>query len=153
MLISIDGDDGDAMCKRLESFGHVVMRPFVHVGLTSPRDKAFRACLRLSWYLMIARAHASKDLTVFVRGSPTTVDFVESGMGADPDPTLAVAYSRLLDLLKAEFRPAVYVLVQCAPRDRALHRRVSHGCAQEINSKYWYMYRALFACGERTVIV
>ncbi len=153
MLISIDGDDGGVVCRQLEAFGHVVLRPLEHTRLATNRDQAFRACLRLSWYLMTARATASKECTIFVRGSPTTVDVVECGLGPNPDPFLARAYRRLFELLKREFRPVAYVLVQRAACDRAGHRGVSHGCAQKINSKYWHMYRTLFSGGARTVIV
>ena len=102
---------------------------------------------------MTARATASKKGTIFVCGSPMTVDVVECGLGANPDGVLSRAYHRLFELLKREFRPAAYVLVQRAACDRASDRRVSHGCAQEINSKYWCMYRSLFLEGARTAIV
>jgi hypothetical protein len=153
MLIAIDGDDGDALCGSLERLGHVVVRPFVHDGLSSECDRAFRVCLLLSWYLVTARAHASGKGVVFVAGSPTTVDVVDAGLGPGARSPFLGTYHRLLGLLRSEFRPSVYVLVPCAARDRAVLRGVPHCRAQAINSRYWSMYRGLLAAGQRVMIL
>ena len=86
-------------------------------------------------------------------GSPTTVDYVEKGVGCGASGLFGRTYLRLQRLLKQEFRPAAYVLVQLCPGERALWRRVSYDRGRAINSAYWRMYRCLEWDGARTLVV
>jgi len=159
MIVSLDGDEGGEIRRRLENMGHLVLTPFGHGHDWGNCDAALAACFKLAWYLMTARSiegHKSSPRVsqpTFVCGSPTTVELVEDGLPPTAAPNLKAAYYKLLGMLHTEFKPVAYVLVQNAPKQRALHRNVTTHAARQINSRYWSMYRALSARGAKAMIL
>jgi len=153
-MICIDGDDSLAMARQLQEFGHTVLHHEPPVSrFSNPPDAVYAACLRLAWYLVVCRTHGRARGVVFVCGSPGAVQTVEMPLAGDGDAHLRRAYTKLCELLRAEFVPCAHVLVQSTCKVRAKLRGVTYATARVINARYWAMYHGLVLDGKRALVL